>query len=56
MLAVMVLFAAMGQVMGESPTVYFFSPETNINNFSSLKTEFDTYFGDKGKFQPFKGL
>jgi ABC-type amino acid transport substrate-binding protein len=56
MLAAMVLCAAVGQVMGESPTVYFFSPETNINNFSSLKTEFDTYFGDKGKFQPFKGL
>lgn len=33
----------------------FFSPETNINNFSTLKGEFDGYFADNGgcKFQPF---
>ena len=36
-------------------TVYFFSSETNINNFSSLKFELDTYLADYGafQFQPF---
>jgi len=36
-------------------TISFYSSETNINNFKSLKLEFDTYlskFGDY-KFQPF---
>ncbi|MDA0841294.1 MAG: hypothetical protein O3B01_29945 [Planctomycetota bacterium] len=54
--ALIVLCASIGQANGEIPTVFFFSQETNINNFSSLKTEFDTYFGHKGKFQPFKDL
>ena len=36
-------------------TIYFYSPETNINNFSSLKVEFDTYLSEFGAydFQPF---
>ena len=36
-------------------TVFFFSPETNVNNFSTLKGEFDSFFAEKGKhkFQPF---
>lgn len=35
--------------------IYFYSPETNINNFSSLKVEFDTYLSSFGayEFQPF---
>ena len=35
--------------------VCFYSAETNIHNFSSLKVEFDTYFSQFGpyKFQPF---
>ncbi len=35
--------------------VYFYNPETNINNFASLKTAFDTYFSTQGsyQFQPF---
>ncbi len=38
-----------------SPKVYFYNPESNINNFSSLKAEFDSYLADFGKyeFQPF---
>lgn len=37
-------------------TVYFYSPETNINNFSLLKTEFDTYLSQRGRYQlqPFR--
>ena len=36
-------------------TVYFYSSETNINNFGSLKVEFDTYLSGLGayQFQPF---
>ena len=36
-------------------TVYFYSPEANINNFRSLKIEFDTYLLHFGayQFQPF---
>jgi len=40
----------------EKITVYFYSSETNINNFKLLKMEFDSYlsaFGDY-EFQPFK--
>ena len=41
---------------GAGITIYFFSPETNINNFSSLKGEFDSFFAGVGhhKFQPFR--
>lgn len=36
-------------------TIYFYNPETNINNFASLKIEFDTYLSNFGnyQFQPF---
>ena len=36
-------------------TIYFYSAESNINNFSSLKTEFDRYLAMQGafRFQPF---
>ncbi len=36
-------------------TVYFYSSETNINNFSLLKSEFDTWLQAHGgfRFQPF---
>lgn len=36
-------------------TVYFYSSETNINNFKSLKMEFDQYLSKRGgyEFQPF---
>ncbi len=32
-------------------TIYFYNPETNINNFASLKTEFDRYLSNYGSFQ-----
>lgn len=37
--------------------VYFYSSETNINNFKSLKMEFDRYLSQFGpyEFQPFSG-
>ena len=39
---------------GPGNTVYFYNPETNINNFASLKSEFDKYLSDYGdlQFQP----
>ncbi|MEY4767962.1 MAG: hypothetical protein RL637_601 [Pseudomonadota bacterium] len=35
--------------------IYFYNPETNINNFATLKTGFDTYLSTQGpyQFQPF---
>ncbi len=37
------------------PLIYFYNPETNINNFATLKTAFDTYLSTRGgyHFQPF---
>ncbi len=36
-------------------TIYFYNPEININNFASLKSEFDKYLSGYGpfQFQPF---
>lgn len=36
-------------------TIHFYSPETNINNFGTLKGEFDSFFAGAGghKFQPY---
>ncbi|NBR85139.1 MAG: hypothetical protein EB141_08280 [Verrucomicrobia bacterium] len=36
-------------------TIHFYSPETNINNFGALKSEFDGFFASAGghKFQPY---
>ena len=36
---------------GNTYTIYFYNPETNINNFASLKTEFDQYLSNYGSFQ-----
>jgi hypothetical protein len=46
-------FAAFAQV--EKTTIYFYSSETSINNFKSLKMEFDRYLSKLGpyEFQPF---
>ncbi len=40
---------------GIPQTVYFYNPETNIDNFAMLKTEFDSYLSSQGaySFQPF---
>lgn len=39
----------------EHVTIYFYSSETNINNFKALKMEFDRYLSEFGayQFQPF---
>ncbi|GAK59368.1 hypothetical protein U27_06352 [Candidatus Vecturithrix granuli] len=39
----------------ETITIYFYSSETNINNFKALKMEFDRYLSEFGtyQFQPF---
>lgn len=36
-------------------TVFFYNPETNVDNFAALKTEFDTYLSAQGSytFQPY---
>ncbi len=43
------------QAQDGSIAIYFYSPETNVNNFSVLKGEFDTLLAEHGghKFQPF---
>ncbi|MCP4346695.1 MAG: phosphate/phosphite/phosphonate ABC transporter substrate-binding protein [Desulfobacterales bacterium] len=40
----------------DKTTIYFYSSESNITDFTSLKIEFDTYLSKFGKyeFQPFK--
>lgn len=48
--------AGRGPAQDAAPlTVFFYSPETNVNNFSVLKGEFDTLLAGHGghKFQPF---
>ena len=46
-------FAAFAEV--DKTTIYFYSSETSINNFKSLKMEFDRYLSKLGpyEFQPF---
>ena len=41
--------------IGDKTTIYFYSSETSINNFKSLKMEFDRYLSKRGpyEFQPF---
>ena len=48
-----VTFAAFA--MGDKTTIYFYSSETTINNFKSLKMEFDRYLSRFGPYelQPF---
>ena len=40
---------------GYKYTIYFYNPESNINNYTSLKKEFDTYLSSFGDYelQPF---
>ena len=55
-LALFLLFVAVSHGAADSKyTVYFYSPEANINSFRSLKIEFDTYLSGFGsyQFQPF---
>ncbi len=49
-------FIAIGYASAQSPSIYFYSIESNVNNYSLLKIEFDTYLSKFGsyKFLPFK--
>jgi len=52
-----ILLICSGQIQGNAAesTLFFYNPESNINDFRSLKTLFDDYLSSKGKyqFQPF---
>lgn len=47
----LLLLTSFAAYAGPGNTVYFYNPETNINNFASLKAEFDKYLSDYGDFQ-----
>lgn len=53
--AAALLAAAVASSAASRHKLYFFNPESNINNFSSLKSEFDAYLAPLGdyEFQPF---
>ncbi|MGZ8245900.1 MAG: hypothetical protein ACXWT9_20065, partial [Methylomagnum sp.] len=42
-------------IAATDPTIFFYNPETSIDNFATLKTEFDTYLAGQGgyTFQPY---
>ncbi len=54
-IAYLMLLAPARTFSDNTYTIYFYNPETNINNFASLKTEFDQYLSNYGSFhfQPF---
>ncbi len=54
LVAFLFLFSSVTAAL-EKTTIYFYSAETNINNFKSLKMEFDGYLAQFGnyEFQPF---
>lgn len=50
------LFLAGGHALAATdPAILFYNPETSIDNFATLKTEFDTYLAGQGgyTFQPY---
>ena len=49
------LFLRPARAQAAGATIHFYSPETNINNFGTLKAEFDGFFAGMGghKFQPY---
>ena len=46
-----VSFFSSSAFAGNKLTIYFYNPEININNFASLKKEFDTYLSAYGEYQ-----
>ncbi|MEN9573437.1 MAG: hypothetical protein RL514_1292 [Verrucomicrobiota bacterium] len=48
-------FLRRARAQAAGATIHFYSPETNINNFGTLKGEFDAFFAGVGghKFQPY---
>ncbi len=55
MVGLLVFLYSINSTASSKYTIYFYNPETNINNFASLKMEFDTYLSSRGpyQFQPF---
>jgi hypothetical protein len=58
LLLIFVLCVASGGYAAQSGVeafIYFYNPETTINNFATLKTAFDSYLAERGnyRFQPF---
>ena len=55
---IVVLGAVFTTFSSQSQTIYFYSAESNINNFKFLKMEFDRYLSDFGSFtfQPFANI
>ena len=53
--AVLIYWLSVPLYATEKIPIYLYSPETNINNFKSLKMEFDTFLSKNGEyeFQPF---
>lgn len=51
----LVLDMTMSSASALPSTVFFYNPETSVDNFAALKTEFDTYLTRQGNysFQPF---
>jgi hypothetical protein len=54
-LFLILILSSSGWAGPEAAKIYFYSTETNINNFVSLKKEFDKYLKSRGpyEFQPF---
>lgn len=60
LLSALILLTSIFNVLSpaaDKTKIFFYSSETNINNFKSLKMEFDQYLSKFGayEFQPFKG-
>jgi len=60
LIAALLLLTAIFNVLSpaaDKTMIYFYSSETNINNFKSLKMAFDQYLSKFGpyEFQPFRG-
>jgi hypothetical protein len=49
--AIVALLVPISVKAEDKQTIYFFNQEANINNFASLKIEFDTYFSSVGGYQ-----
>ena len=56
-LLILTVIFHMMSAAADKTMIYFYSSETNINNFKSLKMEFDRYLAKFGpyEFQPFSG-
>lgn len=55
LLIVLLSILSLSEILASKDVIYFYNPETNINNFVLLKKEFDKYLSEFGQFtfQPF---